>query len=145
MTTIAYRDGVMAADTLVTAGEPHWRWATIDKLFRAQDGTIGGVSGTLPGVALFRDWFETGAFHPPPTDGDCYGIVVRPNGSVEVWPGIPALLPMTAEFIAIGSGERFALGALEAGASAENAVRIAMKYDSGTGGEIKTLTLGETS
>lgn len=38
---------------------------------------------------------------------------------------------------AIGSGRKYALGAIEAGASLEEAVRVASKWDVYTGGEIK--------
>jgi len=40
---------------------------------------------------------------------------------------------------AIGSGRRYALGAMEYGASSEEAVLIAAKYDKHTGGKIFTL------
>ena len=43
---------------------------------------------------------------------------------------------------AIGSGDDFAIGAMEAGASPEAAVVIAAKRDTGTGGEITVLSLG---
>lgn len=43
--------------------------------------------------------------------------------------------------IAVGSGAEFAMGAMAAGAPADAAVRIAMRFDVGTGGEVKTHTV----
>ncbi|MNJ79145.1 hypothetical protein D3C77_770710 [compost metagenome] len=43
---------------------------------------------------------------------------------------------------AIGSGAPYALAAMDMGASAEDAVRAAMKRDIYTGGKIRTLRIG---
>ena len=43
---------------------------------------------------------------------------------------------------AIGSGSPFALTAMDMGASAEEAVTMAAKRDSCTGGKIRTLRIG---
>lgn len=42
---------------------------------------------------------------------------------------------------AIGSGSRYALGALEAGAGVKKAIKIAGKYDRGTNTDVKIVTL----
>lgn len=46
-------------------------------------------------------------------------------------------------FYAIGSGAKFALGALASGASAEEAVRVASVYDSGTNDDVRVVRVGE--
>ena len=45
------------------------------------------------------------------------------------------------EFHAIGSGEPYAIAALELGKSPKEAVEIASKYDLYTGGEVKTIEI----
>jgi 20S proteasome alpha/beta subunit len=46
-------------------------------------------------------------------------------------------------YLAIGSGRLFATGAMDAGASAIEAVRIGIKRDINSGGRVRHLTLGK--
>jgi len=58
MTIIAYRDGVLAADTQATQGESH-RGASITKI--AKRGTVlAAAAGAMPGALRFLDWFRSG-------------------------------------------------------------------------------------
>jgi len=50
---------------------------------------------------------------------------------------------MRTHFAAIGSGRCFAIGALEAGATASEAVSIACAYDVTSSGSITTVKLGD--
>jgi ATP-dependent protease HslVU (ClpYQ) peptidase subunit len=67
-------------------------------------------------------------------------LAITPSGS-DLW-----LLETTGyiqqlkgrDFYAIGSGAKYVLGALTAGASIEDAFKIVKKYDIGTGGPVKT-------
>jgi len=47
-----------------------------------------------------------------------------------------------APFYALGSGYQVAMGAMEFGATAEEAVRAAIKWDTGSGGDVTVLRLG---
>jgi len=62
-------------------------------------------------------------------------IVQCENGHIESYSK-----PM---YFSAGSGERFAYGAMYAGATSKEAVKAAIKYDPYTGGRVRTITLGE--
>jgi hypothetical protein len=48
-------------------------------------------------------------------------------------------------FYAVGSGSHLALGALEAGASPKQAIKIASRYDSGTNNDVRVLKIKNTA
>jgi ATP-dependent HslUV protease subunit HslV len=142
MTTVAYRDGVLAADTLVISGSS--RAGHMSKLLKTRRGALVGISGEVEGTTRFLDWMRSGRRgKPPATDDDsgCRGIVVEPDGSVLFWDGGPALFPKRGAYFALGSGRDVALGALAMGATADAAVRAAMQIDIYTGGDVETLRL----
>jgi len=143
MTTICYRDGVLAADTAIF-DRGCYQGETV-KIFRASDGRIGGLAGCFGDSAMFRDWFAKGATGEVPEfkDGDSEGLIVYPGGKVE-WVGQKQKrIEMFAPFHALGSGFCVALGALYAGASAQRAVEIAGTLDNHTRGPFTVFRLGE--
>ena len=58
-------------------------------------------------------------------------------------PWIP--IELEVEMFGIGSGSPYALGAVSAGATLEDAIRIASQWDEGTGGQVQTLSLVEAA
>lgn len=149
MTTIAYKNGVMAADSKMTCGKVMHPMHRSQKIFICNKGkTAIGFSGAARMFDVVQDWFMGGCKpKQKPTDND-FGllradIVVdkkHPNGyyieisEYEVGVDAPLFLSDASVYAgAIGSGEHFALGAMEAGATAEEAVNIASKFDLGTG------------
>lgn len=143
MTTIAYRDGVMAADSQTTAGEVR-RGAT-RKVFQLLDGSLVGFSGGLSEIGPAVQWFAEGKlpYKRPrlPEDASLLVIEASPSGEVSYYRHnlIPQLT--VAAFHAIGSGNEFALGAMAMGANAQQAVAVAAEFDIYTGGRITTLSL----
>lgn len=140
MTTIAYRDGVLAADTLVTHNGRIAGWVKkAMKIGRLLVGTCGSLNLTQP----LLDWLRTGAIGPPPKmQGvkECEGtaMLILP-GDIIVTIDEYGMDYIRAPFHAIGSGAQLALGAMAAGATAEEAVHIAKGIDCYTGGEITVL------
>ncbi|WP_336802468.1 hypothetical protein [Kaistia sp. MMO-174] len=135
MTTIAYRDGVLAADSLISSGNA--RAGQAQKIATC-GSTMGGTSGSIEACHRFVQWIEAGAEGDCPELGDSDGILVR--GSQTFYVGSKGVLvPFEAEFAAVGSGEKFALGAMAMGATAERAVEVARELDVHTGGQIVTL------
>ena len=137
MTTIAYRDGVIASDTLVSAGGT--------KVGRVQKiGKIGpvlfGASGSLAQAQRFGDWVRGGMKGAPPQfekeEGE--GFVIHKD-CIVTYSGA-GIDRMSAPYFASGSGWQFALGAMAAGACAEQAVRLAITLDNGSGGEVTVLS-----
>lgn len=141
MTTIAYRDGVIAADTSMTAGSS--RQGRVVKVAANDMGQLAGAAGRATYMAAFLAWFSKGCWDDPPkaekTDDQCdRGIVVHWDGSLTVYED-GGSFDLTAPYYAIGSGKPEALGALFAGADAETAVRAAMEHDTFTAGDITVV------
>jgi len=145
MTTIAYRDGIMAADTLMTGGDIRRGRAT--KIRRTPKGELIGCTGRADICQLFMDWadagFPTDAKPTLPNSADMHAIVVFPDGSMASY--AETLLPthFRSEYCTQGSGNEIALGALAMGASAVEAVECAIRFDIASGGEIETVSLEE--
>lgn len=141
MTTIAYKDGIVAYDSLVTAGGTVI-YDDFDKK-RERDGVLFFGAGSTADIELLISAYFG---EPPGCDLDARAIAVREgklsllvfeSGRVfesEVLPDRP---------YAIGSGQDHALTALDMGASALQAVEMAVKRDTGTGGKIRTYTVAK--
>jgi hypothetical protein len=152
MTTIAYKDGVMACDS---------RWSYNDavdsvqtKIRRLASGGLIGGSGDNDAreiEALF-DKVKTPAGLPKRTElmnirCDYLGLLVLPRGRIfkvasthlsEAHWGADfeediGVWEINAPFAAVGSGKEFALGAMAAGKSAADACRIACRFDINSG------------
>ena len=75
---------------------------------------------------------------------DCFTLlVVKPSGEMYVADDSVFLSgPIESEFYAIGSGRKYALGAMEMGAGPEYACEIACRFDPFSGAPIRALTHG---
>lgn len=137
MTTIAVRDGVMAADTQST-GSFHQR---VKKIAKLPDGSLVGTAGNTDECQRAIEWLcSDGSVKQPKIPG-AHLIFLRPNGSIWLGEGTFEPYRVMGKFSAIGSGGAIAIGAMEAGATAAEAVRIAAKHDGNTSGPFNTLKL----
>lgn len=140
MTTIAYRDGVLAADTLACWGTNRDGFAT--KIVK-RGPVLAGASGSLSACQAFLDWFRGGLRGDPPAmpDGEAssFGLIITPADDVLVW-GPRGWERTRNPTVAMGSGGEFATGAMTMGATAEEAVRVAMIHDTKTGGNVTVLS-----
>jgi ATP-dependent HslUV protease subunit HslV len=142
MTTIAYRDGVMAADSKATYDGSFQGLVT--KVFRSPKGDLLGVSGDLALMPIIRDWAKKGCPKPVPNTGDDNSVLwVKPNGTALVVEGGTAC-EIEGPFFAIGSGHAFAKGAMGAGCDAETAVAVAITLDNSSGGPVKVVSTTST-
>lgn len=135
MTTIAYKDGILAGDTLSTCNGLRDDYGT--KIWRV-GRVLVGAAGSRGECLRFREWVAGGLVGSPPLT-ETNGIVVSP-ASVVCW-SEKGCWPVSAPFYAIGTGYELALGAMAHGASADEAVRIAAQFDTRTGGEVTALSL----
>ena len=136
MTTIAYRDGVLAADSLVCVSgwkQPH----RAAKLHRMQDGTVCGMTGDLAPASSFIRWLDTGEGDKPPMT-DARVIHMQHGGRLRVYED-GGYFDLDCEFTAFGSGSPAAQAAMHMGADAARAVEIAALLDDSTGGEIVSM------
>lgn len=137
MTTIAFRDGIMAADSRAYSGRN--LYVGMKRKIHRVNGMLVGISSSTVGVPekvrrLIEDNGIEGSFEDPL---DCSAIVVTRDGRVFYFDKSDTFSgPVQSEFLAIGSGEDYAMGAMAHGASAEDAVRIAIQYDPWSAGEI---------
>lgn len=138
MTTIAYKDGVIAYDSRQVRGSA----IVSDSCSKCQ--VVDGVSFFLAGAvcdeaALIAAYFGKASTAPV----ECSGYVVDAgklmlvghDDKTGIW--LQDLDPANPD--AIGSGAPYALAAMDMGASAVDAVLAAMKRDIYTGGIIKTV------
>lgn len=138
MTTVACDGKTMAADGLVTRGNMIVA-ERARKVRRLPDGRIVGFAGEVPAAEAFVEWLREGGKFPALRGFT--GMVLEPSGCIFLYEGNGIPIP-TDGVQAIGSGAPHALTAMDCGKSPAEAVRLAAKRDSATGGRILTLRLG---
>lgn len=131
MTTIAYKDGILAVDSQATFGT--LRVPGITKKMRLlQDGSIAAGCGVLATVSKMFHWLDTDRSTDCPLKGgeqSSVVIVVTMAGEVQIWEDeLPYEHDANAP-LAQGSGMEIAYGAMQCGKTAEEAVEIAAELD----------------
>lgn len=133
----------------------------MDSMVTSDDGRYGRVSkgkitkeyliaaaGSAQDVMAFIDWAEDGyklteanlkKYGLYDRDVEVEGIIVDRKHRVLVFESRLYPMPIESPFHALGSGWKFAFGAMALGASPYTAVKIASEYDVNTGGNIKLL------
>lgn len=144
MTTIAYRDGVLAADTLVSMNGTVV--SHMAKIFRVNDWLIGGSGSAGVSFPIARWVEQSGGDARVPIEWgdvkDSSGLLISPLGAVfHADTGSNAVMLMDAPYHAIGSGTDIALSAMACSRKAVEAVKIAIKLDLYSGGNVTWLSL----
>jgi len=138
MTTIAYRGGIVASDSLMSTSDIKVP-GDFPKLFRMTDNSVVAATGTYSVAVNFIRWLAAGSpDKQPDLNGDAQVIQIFPKDIIRVYCGY-SFFDRKMPFMAWGSGSPAALGALHAGATAKEAVRCAIKVDSNSGGKIITM------
>lgn len=141
MTVIAYRDGVMASDSAVFIGT--LLAGSTRKIMRAPDGALGGACGPSACTGRFRSWMAGSREHAFDSgDPDFGAILVEPGGVVWMIDGRSEAFRLDGPFHAQGVGIQCAMAAMEMGASAEDAVRAAIKHNAYCAGEVQVERVG---
>ena len=157
MTSIAVKDGIMVSDGRVTLGDTVIKDDMV-KVFWVNNHLVGGA-GRARSISTFVHWLQKQTDYTivsnevgdlvdlvPPVLEDDEGfsaLVLTPTKQVLLYDGnIPIDLGKDV-YTSIGSGSVYCLAAMDAGASAEDAVKIAMKRDVYSGGEITVVQLEE--
>lgn len=137
MTTIAFKDGVLAGDSLWT-GEDGTVFTMAPKVFRLPSGILYGGAGEGDDRALLqllkkvkkpKDFPSVEAFRK--IKQDLGGLIVFPNGRVFIIDvahdkyGLVGVYEIPDRVAAIGSGSVHALAAMSLGKSAIEAVHFA--------------------
>lgn len=155
MTTIAYKDGIMCSDGRMSLGDMIIKDDT-QKVFWVNNHLVG-VCGRARAINTFVTWLQKMTdYHivnqevgelvdlvPPALEDDegYSALVVTPSRQVLMYEGnTPIDMGMDVP-MSVGSGSCFALAAMKAGNSAEEAVKVACELDVYSGGEITIVQL----
>lgn len=138
MTTIAYKDGVIAYDSQITRGDV----ITYDDYEKCieQAGVKFFCCGTVSDYQRLVD-----AYFGAKPDGNIDATALVLDGdslmmvAVDDATGLWKSPVMRDRPYAIGSGTPYAFAAMDMGASAEKAVEMAARRDTSTGGRIRSL------
>lgn len=139
MTTIATDGKTISADTQSVSG--FIDQIDYKKLHRI-NGLVFGFCGIVSEFHIFKEWMEDGNEDPDnkPTfpNNDGWSAIYVQNG--KVWEIGPDLMPVRCgQTYAVGTGAGYAMGAMLAGATPAQAIKIAMKLDPKTGGKVRTM------
>lgn len=145
MTAIVYRDGILAADTGVWAGDV-LIGVYAQKIVRLADGSLIASAGSVDDITWFIEWAQEGfPVEGRPTDFDAFGALhVQVDGSVRKFgkkcrPYPAANQPWFIE----GGYEDFLHGACANGATAAEAVYLAIQHCPYVGGSVQIMELAQ--
>lgn len=144
MTTIAYRRPMIAADRSIVRSNAFGD--TLDsqasKIHRVPKGWLIG-SGCSYSVFAIAELINGKRESLPEISGDEMPdiAIILDEGQIYYWRPMDIKLPVEAEFIALGSGAGYALGAMAMGADARQAVEVAARFDCYTSVEIDVQLL----
>lgn len=134
MTTIAYRDGVLASDSCASDDQQMMRFTKLHRM----GGYVFGFCGDAHACHEFVTRFKGGtALSSMKVKGDLSALILMPDGSCMRWDNRGGAFPIEDKFAAIGSGAGVAIGAMHFGADAREAVKAACKYDPGSAGPVR--------
>jgi hypothetical protein len=108
------------------------------KIFTLADGTLVGICGVVNDALKFVDWVSRGYDReklPTFSEDGFEAITVGPQG-VHVWDMACMCIEVSSRYYAMGTGARYALGALHCGRTIEEAVAVSCALDPGSGGKI---------
>lgn len=119
----------------------------VKKIWRVGGGLVG-MAGNVVGMLSFLRWLskncpENEEEYPAAENNMIFdAIVVDSQGKVSYYEaGISDPIPLTAEYCAIGSARDIGLGAMGAGATPAEAVKLAIRHHADCKGPIKSYKL----
>jgi|SRR5215207_8362767 len=141
MTTIAYKDGVLASDSRGNRGNAIEAGSS-RKVWSFPDGRLLGICGGYASAVRFVEWMrQGGAGAAPHLDDNSTIIEVRPDRSILIHEQNGSYPAEGSDYFAWGSGTSAALGAFFVGATAEQAVEAACSVDPYSGGAVQVARL----
>lgn len=136
MTTIVCNREMMCADKQAT----HTANFITTKLYRI-GGSIFGCAGESGLGRKFLAWKRGGDKPELDSESQFSALELTHDGVIQLYDCHLEPYAVENDCYAIGSGGEFALGAMSMGASLEDAIKIAAKWDSYTGSEIQVMRL----
>lgn len=143
MTVIAYKDGVLAADSLVTSG---YDLAGHIVKIRQEGEWSFGVAGSPSGIVPITNWVKGGAdLDTPiefPSSLEATALLINSHGEVYyVDSDSHYPVKMHVKYAAVGSGSTAARTAMFLGHSAIEAVEAVTHVDSSCGGSVTWVAI----
>ena len=143
MTTIAYRAGIMAGDGRETIqNDEHSSWYVLQdkchKVIKLKDGRLFGGAHGSESIVRLENALKQGL--PPPKLEDIAGLLVDTKGAMWLYEG-NMWQRVKGPYYAVGSGSILAFAAMDAGATAIEAVTIAARRDPFSGGKVTAVRL----
>lgn len=112
---------------------------------KTKDGYLLGAAGSYGTISMFFNWFQDDDEDKPGLGElkleQFEGIIVHPEGDVVVLDPTGFPMEIDAPFHTLGSGSGIAHGAMAQGASAIEAVKIAIKWVPSCGGAVQSVRL----
>ena len=147
MTTLAIKDGVMAADSRVTGDSFFFGTQKIQRLSaKSLAGIVGDAVIALTIVQWLRSKRVPSELHkliPPDGREDACVVELTPTG-IFIWNGHGVPLAVSGPIYACGSGAQAAMAAMILGDTAEAAVKLAIRLDEGSGPPVQVESLKPT-
>lgn len=138
MTTLAYRDGILATDTLSVMGT-FKAPCPQEKVRLLDDGTLVAVCGALVDLDRIANWLNNPESEKPDFEESA---AIHFVSTEEIWVyEANGRYRFTGEFGSWGSGSPAADTAMLLGADAPTAVNTAAQIDVFTGGEIRVYAI----
>jgi len=133
MTTIAYRNNMLVADTASWDANGVY-FGKSSKLFKLNDGRLLGTAGSYSMAVRVVAWLNGEGERPVCREDrrtDRFqGLVITQDARVfHIDESLEEAEIMDCPFVAIGSGRELALGAMAMGGTAVQAVAIACEFD----------------
>jgi ATP-dependent protease HslVU (ClpYQ) peptidase subunit len=160
MTTVTYRDGVMASDSKSSSGNTYdgnvvkirkviliedLSW--VERLvFRKEPKEVPMLVGYAGAVADCLDYIDTLFFGMPQSKQsyEANVLAITGDGQITLYDGTSLRgVEIHSDYASIGSGSEIALGAMFVGANAMEAVEAAIHLDNTSGGDIQVVTFDD--
>jgi|SRR5579872_1322793 len=139
MTVIAYRDGIVAADSAAFNGDR--RTGTVDKLTKLKDGSVLAMLGGLGEASRLAAWVIAGCKGEQPLGDEGAVVVFRRGGVIDIYEKGTKQIATRAPFQSFGAGADMAFGAMAAGATAEEAIAVACEHHVWCGLPVRAVAL----
>lgn len=143
MSIIAYDGKFIAADKLMSNGDGK---STTQKLFKINNKLFYGFTGAVDSGLLMASWYKNGAkpkeFPEIQKTDNWSRLIVFKNSDIFYYEQTPFAIPCIDKFMAWGSGRDYAIGAMAMGATAVEAVKVAIEHCSSCGIGVDSFSLG---
>ena len=141
VTTIAFKDGVMAGDTQITSDTLIYR---AQKIYKLPDGGLVGGCGPWSKAYKAIAWMLDGEKGESPKFEDAMIVIAKPDGSLWMADDDFPAYPLLDKYIAVGCGAQAAMLAMNDGATAVEAIQKVCKLDSHTSAPVQYLSITKT-